>query len=85
MKINWKIRAKNKMWLSAFISAIIVFIFTMCRLFSIETPLEEYDVMRTVEAILTTLVLIGVLQDPTSPGIGDDESVLGADPDENIE
>ena len=76
MKINWKVRFKNKIWLSAFIGAIVVFAFTMCRLFGVETPLDEYDVTRTVEAILTTLVLIGVLQDPTTPGVNDSDLAM---------
>lgn len=76
MKINWRIRFKNKLWLSAFIGAIVVFAFTMCRLFGVQLPLDESDVTRTVEAILTTLALVGVIQDPTTSGVSDSDLAM---------
>lgn len=76
MKINWKIRFKNKLWLSTFIGAFIVFGFTMFRLFGIETPIEEYDVVRLVEAVLSAMALTGVLVDPTTPTLNDSELAM---------
>lgn len=76
MKINWKIRFKNKLWLSTFFGAIIVFAYTMCRLFDIELPIQEYELSKLIESLLTGLMLIGILQDPTTPGFQDSELAL---------
>lgn len=76
MKINWKVRFKNKAWLSAFIGAFIVFGFTMLRLFNIETPISEYEFTHFVESILAMLALGGCLIDPTTPGLDDSQLVL---------
>lgn len=76
MKINWKIRFKNKLWLSAFIGAFVVFGYTMCRLFGIELPIEETDLVRTIEAVLTALALVGVIQDGTTEGFNDSDLAM---------
>lgn len=84
MKINWKVRFKNKVWLSAFIGAFIVFGYTMCRLFGVELPIDETDMTRTIEAILTTLALTGVLIDPTTPGVSDSDRAMTYGTDEDV-
>lgn len=76
MKINWKVRFKNRIWLSAFIGAFIVFGFTMCRLFGIQTPVDEYETTKFVEAVLSMLALSGVLIDPTTPGASDSDLAM---------
>lgn len=76
MKINWKVRFKNKLWLSAFIGAFVVFGFTMFRLFGVETPIDEVDVTRFIEAVLSMLALSGVLIDPTTEGFNDSDLAM---------
>lgn len=76
MKLNWKVRFKNKTWLTMFISLIIGFAFNMMDLFDIVPPITENMIMRIASEVLTFLGLIGVLVDPTTAGLGDSERAL---------
>ena len=71
MKINWKIRFRNKTWLTMFISLIVGFVFNMLKLFDIVPTFTENLVMNIVGQVLTFLGLIGVIVDPTTPGLED--------------
>lgn len=71
MKLNWKIRFKNKTWLTMFISLIVGFVFNMLKLFDIVPTFTENLVMNIVGQVLTFLGLIGVIVDPTTVGLED--------------
>ena len=77
MRINWKVRFKNKTWLTMFVSLIVGFIFSMMELFDVVPPITENMIMRIATEVLTFLGLIGVLVDPTTAGIGDSERAMG--------
>lgn len=76
MKMNWKVRFKNKTWLTMFISLIVGFIFNILKLFEIYPPITENLVMNIVSEVLTFLGLIGVLVDPTTAGIADSDRAM---------
>lgn len=76
MKFNWKVRFKNKTWLTMFFSLIIGFAFNMMDLFEIVPPITENMLMKIASEILTFLGLIGVLVDPTTAGLGDSQRAL---------
>lgn len=76
MKMNWKVRFKNKVWLTAFISAIVTFIFTILGMFDIFPAITENQIMRVVNAVLMFLSLTGVVVDPTTAGVGDSDRAL---------
>lgn len=76
MKMNWKVRFKNKTWLTMFLSLIIGFTFNILKLFEIFPTVTENQVMEIVTQVLTLLGLIGVIVDPTTAGIGDSERAL---------
>lgn len=71
MKVNWKVRFKNKTWLSMFLSLIIGFVFNLLKMFDIVPVVTENFVMQIVGQVLTFLGLIGVLVDPTTAGLND--------------
>lgn len=71
MKVNWKVRFKNKVWLSTFISLIVGFVFNILKMFDIIPAVTENLVMEIVGQVLTFLGLIGVLVDPTTAGLND--------------
>ncbi|MBO6270827.1 MAG: phage holin [Clostridium sp.] len=71
MKVNWKVRFKNKTWLSMFLSLIIGFVFNLLKMFDIVPVVTENLVMQIVGQVLTFLGLIGVLVDPTTAGLND--------------
>lgn len=75
-KINWKVRFKNKTWLTMFISLIVGFIFNMLKLFDVYPSFTESTVINAISQVLTFLGLIGVLVDPTTAGLYDSERAL---------
>ena len=77
MKINWKVRLKNKLWLGSFLSLIVSFVYSMLSLFDVFPDLTENTVLELLNQILTFLGLIGVLVDPTTAGLGDSERAMG--------
>ena len=77
MKVNWKVRFKNSIWLGSFISAVLVILYTILDLFGIIPSISEYSMVRIVEAILMILSLTGVIVDPTTQGFGDSARAQG--------
>lgn len=77
MKVNWKVRFKNKTWLSMFLSLIIGFVFNLLKMFDIVPVVTENFVMQIVGQVLTFLGLIGVLVDPTTAGLNDSARAMG--------
>lgn len=67
--INFKLRLKNKATLVALISAV----FLMLQQFGLEIPHNIQDAVNTFVAIL---VILGIVTDPTTKGIGDSERAL---------
>ena len=76
MKINWKVRFKNKVWLSMFLSLIIGFVFNILKLFDVVPVVTENTILNAVNQVLTFLGLIGVLVDPTTAGIEDSNRAM---------
>ena len=77
MKLNWKVRFKNKIWLGSFLSLIVSFVYSMLGLFDIFPDVTRNNVIEILNQILTFLGLIGVLVDPTTAGLGDSERAMG--------
>ena len=76
MKVNWKVRFRNKTWLTMFISLVVGFIFNMLKLFDIVPSFTESLVMNIVGQVLTFLGLIGVIVDPTTAGFDDSNRAM---------
>lgn len=68
-KINWKLRLRNKVTLIALLGAV----FLMVQQFGLEIPKNIQDGVNTFVYIL---VLIGVVNDPTTAGISDSNRAL---------
>ena len=76
MKLNWKVRFKNKVWLASFISLIVGFVYSLLSLFDIFPDITKNAVMEVVNNVLTFLGLIGVLVDPTTAGLNDSDRAM---------
>ena len=76
MKINWKVRFRNKVWLGSFLSLIVGFVYSMLGLFYVFPTVTQNLVVQLMNQMLTFLGLIGVIVDPTTAGIGDSERAL---------
>ena len=79
MKINWKVRFKNKVWLSSFFSLIIGFVYSMLALFDVYPAVTQNLVGQIVNQVLMFLGLIGVIVDPTTAGASDSNRAMGYD------
>lgn len=69
MKINWKLRFKNKATLAAIVATAIL----LAQQLGFKLPDNINDVANTA---LTLLVLVGVVSDPTTSGISDSKRAL---------
>ena len=76
MKVNWKVRFKNKVWLGSFFSLIIGFVYSMLALFDVYPAVTQNLVAQIFNQILTFLGLIGVIIDPTTIGASDSERAM---------
>lgn len=77
MKINWKVRFQNKVWLGSFFSLVIGFVYSLLALFDVFPAVTQNLVVQLLNQVLTFLGLIGVIVDPTTAGIGDSERAMG--------
>ena len=77
MKLNWKVRFKNKVWLGSFLSLIVGFVYSMLALFDVFPSVTQNLVVQLLNQVLTFLGLIGVIVDPTTAGIGDSNRAMG--------
>lgn len=81
MKINWKVRVKNKLFWVAIIPAVLLLIQQICALFGVVIDVswlsdKLIDIVGTVFAILA---LIGIVADPTTEGVSDSEQAMTYD------
>ena len=67
--INWKLRFQNKATLLAIASTVILLIQQL----GFKLPDNISDIVNT---FLTLLVLLGVINDPTTAGVGDSSNAL---------
>lgn len=71
-KINWKLRLKNKVTVLALVASI----FLMAHQFGFEIP-QNYQ--QGVTTFIQILVILGIVTDPTTAGVGDSEQALNYD------
>lgn len=77
MKINWKVRFKNRTWITTFVSFIIATVYQILAMFEIAPTVTEDSVVQVVAAVVQLLTLMGVLIDPTTAGFNDSERAMG--------
>ena len=77
MKINWKVRFKNKVWLGSFFSLVVGFIYSLLALFDVFPAVTQNLVIQLLNQVLTFLGLIGVIVDPTTAGLEDSDRAMG--------
>jgi len=79
MKINWKVRFKNKTFLLSLWALIIVLVQQIASIWGADITLFSAQVTNVVETVLTILALIGIVHDPTTPGLNDSKQALRYD------
>lgn len=76
MKINWKVRLRNKTWLASLLALVVTFVYNLLAMLEIAPAVTEDWVMGIISTVLTLLTALGVLIDPTTQGVQDSERAL---------
>lgn len=76
MKINWKLRIKNKTTLAALLACTVAFIYQILGILGVTAPITEDQVSQIIGVLINILVGVGVLVDPTTVGAGDSNKAL---------
>ena len=76
MKINWKVRLRNKPWLMSFTALVITFVYDLLAMLEVVPAVSEERIMGIVQLVLTLLTALGVLIDPTTQGVSDSERAM---------
>ena len=79
MKINWKVRFKNKTWLITFAAAVLGLVYQILGICGVVPGLSQNVVLEILSAAVDLLVMLGVVIDPTTSGSGDSIRALGYD------
>lgn len=78
MKVNFKVRFKNKAFWVALIPALFLLLQQVLAIFGIEydgTQLSE-QLISIIGTLFAILALMGVVQDPTTKGVSDSDQAL---------
>ena len=76
MTINWKVRFKNRVWLSSFLCTIVSFAYNILAMFDVFPAVTQNYVLQIINQILLFMSLIGVIQDPTTEGMSDSSRAM---------
>lgn len=76
MKINWKVRFKNKIWVVGFLGTIVAFIYQILGMFDVVPSISKEQIIQLFGIIVNILVGFGVLIDPTTRGMSDSDRAM---------
>lgn len=81
MKINWRVRIKNKNFWIAFIPAMLLLIQVVAAVFGFTLDLGDLGnkLLAVVNAAFAVLSIVGIVTDPTTKGVSDSEQALTYD------
>lgn len=71
MKINWKIRFKNKTFVVTFLTAIVTFVYQILSMFDVVPLIPQDNIVKLITIVVTLLTSLGVIIDPTTEGVND--------------
>lgn len=78
MKINWKVRLKNKNFWIALVPAVLLLVQVVAAVFGYQLDLGDIGnkLLAVVNAAFAALSIMGIVTDPTTKGISDSEQAL---------
>ena len=76
MQINWKVRFKNKAWLTAFAAAVLTLVYDILGMCGALPAVSEDTVAQIIMLLMNLLVMLGVVVDPTSSGVTDSANAM---------
>ena len=78
MKINWKVRLKNKAFWLAVIPAFLLVVQAVASLFGYnwDFVVLNQQIAAIINAVFAVLSILGIVVDPTTAGFGDSQRAL---------
>lgn len=76
MKINWKIRLRNRTWLATVLATIVTFVYDLLAMLEVVPSVDQNGVMNLITILLSLLTALGVVIDPTTPGAADSDRAM---------
>ena len=76
--INWKVRLKNKTFWLSLITAVLLLVQVVAAVFGITLDLGDLGskLLAVVNAVFAVLVILGVVNDPTTAGMSDSKQAM---------
>lgn len=74
--LNLSIRFKNKTFVMSLCTTIIAFVYQILSLFDIVPSISQEQILNLIGVVITLLAGLGILVDPTTPGMKDSELVM---------
>ena len=76
MKINWKVRFKHKPFLIALFSLALLLVQQVASFFGFDTTIYNDQATDLFNTVLSIVVLLGIVSDPTTSGMSDSQQAL---------
>ena len=76
MKINWKLRLKNKTTLVALIGATLSLVYMVLGLFDVVPSVSQNELNELLLTIVNALSIVGIVTDPTTKGLSDSTQAI---------
>lgn len=78
MKINWKVRLKNKTFWLAIVPALLLVVQTVASLFGYawDFVVLNQQIAAIINAVFAVLAILGVVTDPTTAGVTDSDRAM---------
>ena len=76
MKINWKVRFKNEVFLYSLIALVVSFVFDLLAMFDVFPAVGEDMILTLANIVLKILSGFGIIIDPTTKGVSDSTRAL---------
>lgn len=78
MKVNWKVRLKNKAFWVAAIPAVLLLIQVIAAVFGLELDFGDLGnkLLAVVNAAFALLAILGIVADPTTSGLSDSSRAM---------
>lgn len=76
--INWKVRLASKTFWLALIPALLLLVQAIAAVFGFALELDgiEARLLDLVNAVFAVLVILGIVNDPTTEGLGDSQQAM---------
>ena len=81
MRVNWKVRIKNKTFWITIVPALLLVVQTVASLFGYvwDFVILNQQIAAVINAVFALLAILGVVNDPTTAGITDSNRAMNYD------